>query len=92
MARRLYVVEAIFVIPRRGIALYPGIVPEEEERWQVGNTVLLKRPDGSSFLWQIAGLEMCYPPPPNHAVTVLLKGLGKEDVPIGTEVWSVDQS
>jgi hypothetical protein len=27
---------------------------------------------------------------PHEDVVILLKGLGKEDVPIGTEVWSED--
>jgi hypothetical protein len=33
---------------------------------------------------------MLNPLPPLKDVCVLLKGLTKEDVPIGTEVWSVD--
>jgi len=92
MARRLFVVEDTFYIKGRGLVPVPGIVPEGEERFQVGDPISLKRPDGSALAWRIGGLEMIHTAVPRNDVVILLAGLTKEDVPIGTEVWSVDHA
>jgi hypothetical protein len=90
MARRFFTVEETFLIHGRGLIPAPGIVPQGEEHFRVGDPILLRRPDGSALRWQIGGLEIIGGGPPRVDVVILLKGLGKEDVPIGTEVWSVD--
>ena len=92
MARLLFVVEDAFFIKGRGLIPVPGIVPEGDERYRVGDPILLKRPDGSRLEWTIGGIEMlhCNPPRQANDVIILLKGLNKEDVPVGSEVWSVD--
>ena len=92
MVRRLFVVEDTFYIKGRGLVPVPGIVPEGEERFRVGDPIMLKRPDGSCLETTIGGIEMisCTPPRPKTDVVILLKGLNKEDVPVGSEVWSVD--
>jgi len=90
MARLLFTVEDTFLIEGRGLVPVPGIVPQGDEVFHVGDPIRLKRPDGSEIEWQIGGLEMLYPRPPQNDVCILLKGLNKDDVPIDTEVWSVD--
>jgi hypothetical protein len=90
MARLLFAVEDTFLIEGRGLVPVPGIVPQGDERFRVGDPIRLKRPDGSEIEWKIAGLEMLYPRPPQNDVAILLNGLGKDDVPIGTEIWSMD--
>ena len=90
MARRLFVVEDTFLIEGRGLVSIPGITPVADENFRVGHQILLKRPNGTQLDWQIGGLEMLSPPPPNFGFAILLNGLTKDDVPIGTEVWSVD--
>jgi hypothetical protein len=92
MARRLFIVEDTFSIKGRGLVPVPGILPVGEERFRIGDPILLKRPDGSFLEWKIGGIEMilCSPPKPRHDVVILLKDLGKDDLPIGSEVWSVD--
>lgn len=90
MVRRLFTVQDSFFIQGHGIVPVPGIVPQGNERFHVGDPILLKRPDGSSLAWQIDGLEVICGGPPRDDVVILLKGLGKEDVPIGTEIWSID--
>jgi hypothetical protein len=92
MARCLFVVEGAFFIKGRGLVTVPGIVPEGDERFRVGDPILLKRPDGSRLEWNIGGLEMihCTPRRQTNDVFILLKGLNKEDLPVGSEVWSVD--
>jgi hypothetical protein len=90
MARCLFVVEDTFFIKGRGLLPVPGIVPQGDERFRVGDPILLKRPDGSCLESTIGGIEMINvtPPRPTRDVVILLKDLTKEDVPIGTEVWS----
>jgi hypothetical protein len=76
------------MIRGRGLVPVPGIVPVGDERFRAGDPLLLKRPDGSELRTTIGSLEILDPNPTNQ-VAVLLKELGKEDVPVGTEVWSV---
>ena len=90
MPRLLFKVDNTFLIRARGLVLVPGIVPVGDERFRVGDPLRLKRPDGSEVETAISGLEM-FMETMKPDIPVLLKGLGKEDVPIGTEVWSVDR-
>jgi hypothetical protein len=89
MARRLLTVEDTFAIRGRGLVLVPGIIPEGDERFRVGDRITLRRPGGSSVDTQIGGLELL-DPNPRRDVVIMLKGLAKGDVPVGTEVWSSD--
>jgi len=89
MSRCLSKVEDTFSIAGRGLVFVPGIVPIGDERFRVGDPLLLRRPDGTCLETVISGLALCCPNP-RHEVDVLLKGLTKHDVPIGTEIWSVD--
>ena len=75
------------MIRGRGRVPVPGIIPVGDERVRAGDPLLLRRPDGSELRTTIGSLEIL-DPNPTHQVVVLLKELGKEDVPIGTEVWS----
>ena len=89
MPRLLFKVEDTFLIRARGVVLVPGIAPVGDERFRTGDGLRLKRPDGSEVQTTIGGLEM-FTGTMKPDMPVLLKGLGKADVPIGTEVWSVD--
>jgi hypothetical protein len=90
MSRKLFTVEDTFLIQGRGLVLVPGIVPQGDERFRVGDPVLLKRPDGSTLTWKIGGLEIISGARRSGDVPILLVGLDKKDLPIGTEVWSGD--
>ncbi len=92
MARCLLIVEDTFSIKGRGLVPVPGIVLQGEERLRIGDPILLKRPDGSFLHWRIGGIEMiCSSPPrPKGEMHILLQGLNKDDVPVATEVWSID--
>ena len=94
MTRCLLVVEDTFLIKSRGLVVVPGLLPQGEERFRTGDPILLKRPDGSCLEWTIGEIEMILmtPPKPRDDLAILLKDLSKDDVPIGTEVWSVDRS
>jgi hypothetical protein len=89
MARLLFTVTDRFYLPGRGVCPVPGITPVEGERFRCGDSLLLKRPDGSEIRTRIGGIEMPNPTP-GPVVVVNLLELKKDDLPIGTQVWSVD--
>lgn len=89
MARCLFTVEDTFLITGRGFVAVPGIVPQGDERFCVGDPIRLKRPDGSEIDGEIGGLELLCPPRRPDEVVILLKGVDRDDVSTGTEVWSV---
>ena len=88
--RCLFTVSDRFTVIGRGIVLIPGLKPISEQRFKVGDKIRLKRPDGTDVIVVIAGLELPVPNPENE-VLILLREFGKEDVPVGTEVWSLDE-
>jgi len=93
MARRLLVVEDTFFLKNRGLVPVPGIVPQGDERFRIGDPILIRRADGSHLEWTIGGIEMigyAFGIPRQNDVVILLKDLTKEDIPIGSEIWSVD--
>ena len=89
MARLLFQVAETFEINGRGLVLLPGIIPVGDERFRVGDPIRLKRPDGKEEDYPIGGLEMCTPRRVAD-VALLLTNVTKVEVPIGSEVWSVD--
>ena len=92
MARCLFVVADTFPIKGRGLVLVPGILPLGEERFRIGDPIVLKRPDGSRLDSRIGAAEHPHstPPRPKNEILIVLKDLTKEDVPVGSEVWSVE--
>jgi hypothetical protein len=86
MARLLFVVEDLISLEGRGVALLPGMAPEGDEVFRIGDHFVLKRPDGSTLTEKVSGIGFIQPPTP-----LVFNGLTKEGVPIGTEVWSVDK-
>jgi hypothetical protein len=90
MPRSLIVVEDRFFIERRGLVLFPGIVPRAEERVRTGDPIVLKMPDGSRLDWAIGGIVrmQCSSSRPKDEIFILVRGLNKDDLPVGTEVWS----
>jgi hypothetical protein len=87
LAKRLFTITGTFVIPGRGIVLLPGLLPVGDERFKVGDPILLMHPDGLEIRTNIGGLELPYPNA-KHEVLILLTEIGKGDIPAGTEVWS----
>jgi hypothetical protein len=86
--RRLFTITHISIVIGRGLTLIPGLVPVRDEDFSIGDSILLRRPDGSEIKARIDGLELPHPNP-NFEVLVMLEGFSKEDIPVGTEVWSI---
>lgn len=90
--RLLFTVIEVFTAPGRGIVLLPELRPVGEERFSVGDPLIVQRPDGTEVMVQIAGLEFLKASDGSCQLLVMLSGKSKEDVPVGTEVWSVASS
>jgi hypothetical protein len=80
LARRLFTVSDTFTLRGHGLVLVPGLHPVGEERFRVGDSILLKRPDGLEIRTTIGGLELPTPNP-KHEVVIMLTELSKGDVP-----------
>ena len=75
----------------RGVILFPGLQLENDQVIRVGDPVILRKPDGCKTTEKIGGFE--FPSPnPHKWVLLFFEGLDKDDVPVGTEVWSVDRT
>lgn len=92
MARLLLTVSQTFTVPGRGVTLIPELSPIGDEIFKVGDPLRLKRPDGTEDIVRIDGFEFAKVLNAPCQLLVHLSGKRKEDVPIGTEVWSVDPS
>ncbi len=88
MGRRLLVVKDTFAVKGQ-LVLVPGILPKGNECFRPGDPIVLHKPDGSAVETRIDALELLCPNP-RRDVVILLKELSKSDVPVGTEVWSVE--
>jgi hypothetical protein len=93
-ARLLLVVEDTFAISGRGLIVAPR-VDLGEGPIQRRLAVELRRPDGTRTRAEALGqLPFLYP----HRVgesechQLLFQHLGETDVPIGTEVWMIDET
>ena len=80
------------MVQGRGVVLLPELRPIAGEEFRVGDPLMLKRPDGAEDMVRIGGLEFLKPLNATCQLVVMLSEKCKEDVLIGTEVWSVDKS
>lgn len=88
MSALLFTVRDTFWIEKRGLVLTTDIKPQQVELRR-GDAIELRRPDGSSVITRVVGIERAIPYDPERTLAILLPNdILKEDVPIGTEVWS----
>ncbi len=90
MARLLFRVTEVFTVQTRGIVLLPRLNFVGGERFRGGDPLLLKQPDGTVIGATISAVELLKSVGQPCEPVIMLTTLLKEDVPIGTEVWSVD--
>jgi hypothetical protein len=88
VASRLFVVTDTFAIADRGLVLAPGPVPGAKV--QFGDVVELRRADGTTARGRVVGLATTGTQIQKAGVPMMLAGVGAQDAPAGTEVWSVD--
>ena len=88
MSALLFTVRDTFRLENRGLILAADVKPEQAGV-RMGDSIELRRPDGSSLVTVVIGIERAIPYDPDRTLAVLLPGdILKADVPIGTEVWS----
>jgi hypothetical protein len=87
----LFTVTETFLIPGRGVVLLPELRPVGEEKFKIGDPLRLRRPNGAEDSVRIGGLEFLKPLEGNCQLVVMLLGVTQQDVPVGTEVWSVEE-
>jgi hypothetical protein len=96
MARLLCVIQDTFEIQGRGLVFHPGILLGTEENFRVGDVLRYVSPDGRVVDRRIESLSIPLGLPPRSDGKVELfitsKDAAKEDLPVGTEVWSTDES
>lgn len=95
MAKYLFTVEWVSHIPTRGILLTPGVTVDDYRNLEVGNTLELRRPDGTTLDTHIAGFYRFTKTARAQRQTatrdlLLPQDIRADDVPRGTEVWLVD--
>jgi hypothetical protein len=90
--RLLFRVEETFNVPGRGVVLLPELRPIGPERFSVGDPLVLKHPSGIEENVRIEGLCFLTPRDFKCQLVVMLSGKNKDDIPIGTEVWSIDKT
>jgi len=91
--QRLTKIEDLFQVTGRGLIVVPGPL-RSEVAGGADIPVELRRPDGSVLHARIS-LQHFFssPPPPPHIAAqwgCVLSGVTKDEVPVGTEVWSRD--
>lgn len=82
-------VEKIFDLGNR-LVLGPGVNGSETGYLRPKTVVELVCPDGSSFTTNIVGIELVIPNHRGKYPIALSKEIGKGNIPIGTQVWTVD--
>jgi hypothetical protein len=80
----LFKVEDRFVISDKGLVLTPGL-GDKVKFVKSGFKIRLIRPDKSEVMTSIKGISF----EGNHDILIPLT-ITKDEVPIGTEVWTID--
>jgi hypothetical protein len=80
----LFKVEDRFVISDKGLVLTPGL-GNKVKFVESGSKIRLIRPDKSEVMTSIKGISF----EGNHDILIPLT-ITKDEVPIGTEVWTID--
>ncbi len=83
------IVAGVFQLSGRdSVVVAPGIPRAGGWSLKIGDLITLRRPDGSEVETLLGGIELLSPPNDNSIPFMLGPGLGKEAVPLGTEIWA----
>jgi len=91
--RLLFTVQDVFEIEGRGVVLSPGYLTHVDQL-AYGDSVGLRRPDGTVLVAQVKSIEMVtypadYPSEQRRSPFLIGPGFTQDDVPEGTQVWSL---
>lgn len=74
----------------RGIIIVSPVLRDLPVGLMNGQQIELRRPDGTTLLTMIRGIEMCDLNPNKRAGLLLPVEVKLTDVPVGTEVWTIE--
>jgi translation elongation factor EF-Tu-like GTPase len=83
----LFVIEDVFAIKDRGVVACGKLADPECARYYVGDTVEIRRRDGSAVQAVISGIPMGMLA--TGMADVLLRGVSGSDVGAGDQVWAI---
>jgi translation elongation factor EF-Tu-like GTPase len=83
---RLFVVEDVFEVKRRGVVAIGPLDDPDKGRYEIGDTVEIRRAGAVVARTVISGITM-RPVPPKGTAEVLLRAISKAEVGPGDEVW-----
>lgn len=89
-AEKLFVVSDAFAIADKGLVLAPGPMPGAKV--QFGDVLELRRPDGATARGRVVALANTGTRMQKDGVPMMLVGVGAQDAPAGTEVWTVGEA
>jgi hypothetical protein len=81
-------VDNAFQISGRGCVVTPGIPKDASFQVKVGDSLVLRRPNGSVLHTVLVGVEFVRPPNDRGSPILLGAEVTKDQVPVGTEVWT----
>jgi hypothetical protein len=88
MAMLLFTVEQLYHVPQRGVVVLVKKSEADSAVWNIGDPLELRFADGRRLATKICGFGT-YPPGSPLVPYMLSLEIGSEDVPAGTEVWTV---
>jgi hypothetical protein len=86
---KLFVVEEIFSVSGKGVILTPGFPKHIEKPVLIGSKIRLIKPDKSEIITEITGIDFkaFY----NRNPILIGNKITKEEIPVGTEVWLIEE-
>jgi hypothetical protein len=87
----LFIVDDVFDISGQSVIPTPG-VPVSIRGIRNGLPIELRRPDGTVLQTEIASVPMLDPYDPKRPTQIALRGITKQDIPVGTEIWMGDET
>jgi translation elongation factor EF-Tu-like GTPase len=81
-------VESTFSVAGRGLVIVPE-VPQGDFRIRAGTKIQLRTPDGRLLDSHITGVEFLKEAlaAPCRMAILITRDIGRDDVPVGTEIW-----
>jgi len=91
MPTLLFMVDDVFSLSNGYVIPTPGI-PVSVRGIRIGLPIELRRPDGTVLQTTVASVQFIDPYDPERPTQIALLGIPKADIPIGTEIWAIDDT
>ncbi len=88
MSEYISTIDDAFDITGRGCVITPGVPLDGKIHLRIGDSILLKLPDGGVLRTTVGGVEMICNPEVRSAPILVGEGVTKARIPPGTELWT----